>query len=363
MVSSLYSLGSGLNEVILLATANPFNGLFIGLLVTALLQSSSTTTSLLVALVASGALTAEASVPIVMGANIGTTITSTLVSLGFINRKKEFKRAVAAGTYHDFFNILTAALLFPLEYYYQFLSRLSTFVALKFYSVPSSAEVNKPQGDFLGTTAIVEWAVGYVEPIFLTLIAVGLLFSSILLFRRIVADLLKLKQPDAFKAFFFNNIFKSFAWGMVLTGAIRSSTITTSLVVPIVAKNIVSLKKAAPFILGANVGTTVTAFIAVLLYAHSREALIIAFVHLTFNVIGVLIFLPIPFLRNIPVSLANNLGRLTRNNRAVGFAYILSTFFLIPFLLIAFHREPRVKSEPPGAPKADHNAKNLPSRP
>ena len=116
MITSLQHLSKDVTETILLATSNPFTGLFIGLLITALIQSSSTTTSLVVALVASGSISIESAVPLIMGANIGTTITSTIVSLGFINRKKEFRRAVAAGTYHDFFNILTALLLFPLQY-------------------------------------------------------------------------------------------------------------------------------------------------------------------------------------------------------------------------------------------------------
>jgi solute carrier family 34 (sodium-dependent phosphate cotransporter) len=338
MVASLYNMGSGLSEVIGLATINPFNGLFIGLLVTAVLQSSSTTTSMLVAFVASGSMTVQGAVPIIMGANIGTTITSTLVSLGFINKKKEFKRAVAAGTYHDFFNILTAAILFPLEYYYQFLTRLSSAVAQSFFDPTKDQATQTTQIDFFGTDTIVEAVGRYIPAIGLVLMAVAFLFLSILLFRRIVSKVLKVKQPESFGRFFFESPLKSFTWGVLLTGAIRSSTITTSVVVPIVAKNFISLKKAAPFILGANIGTTVTAFIAVLLYAHSREALIIALVHLFFNLFGVLLFFPIPGLRQLPLFLANALGKLTIKYRIAGFIYIIATFFLIPFLLIAVSR-------------------------
>ena len=125
MLSALQHLGKPAAETIILATSNPFTALFIGLLITAIIQSSTATTSMTVALVASGSLTLQSAIPIVMGANIGTTITSTIVSLGFLPKKKEFRRAVAAGTYHDFFNILTATILFPLEYYFQFLSNIS----------------------------------------------------------------------------------------------------------------------------------------------------------------------------------------------------------------------------------------------
>src|SRR5688572_21132647 len=152
MTSSLQHLSRNVTETILLATANPFTALFIGLLVTAMLQSSSTTTSLVVALVASGAITLQSAIPIIMGANIGTTITSTIVALGFINRRKEFKRAVAAGTYHDFFNILTTVVLFPLEYYYGFLSGISAWLAQRFFTPAAHPveEAIKPAGSIFG---------------------------------------------------------------------------------------------------------------------------------------------------------------------------------------------------------------------
>ncbi|QLH32579.1 MAG: Na/Pi symporter [Cyclobacteriaceae bacterium] len=88
MISSLQHLGHDVAYAIEMATSNPFTGLFIGLLVTALIQSSSATTAMAVALMATGTMTLSASIPVIMGANVGTTITSTIVSLGFITRKK-----------------------------------------------------------------------------------------------------------------------------------------------------------------------------------------------------------------------------------------------------------------------------------
>ncbi|MBK8291849.1 MAG: Na/Pi symporter [Flammeovirgaceae bacterium] len=88
MIASLQHLGKDAADIILLATSNPFTGLFIGLLVTALMQSSSATTAMTVALIASGSISLHGAVPIIMGANVGTTITSTIVSLGFITKKK-----------------------------------------------------------------------------------------------------------------------------------------------------------------------------------------------------------------------------------------------------------------------------------
>lgn len=89
-------LGKDIAEQIITITSNPFVGLFVGLLATALVQSSSTTTSMIVAIVASGSLTLQNAIPMIMGANIGTSVTSTIVALGHIPKKANFKRPSAA---------------------------------------------------------------------------------------------------------------------------------------------------------------------------------------------------------------------------------------------------------------------------
>lgn len=338
MISSLQHLGANAADTILMATSNPFTALFIGLLVTAILQSSSATTSMVVALVASGSLNLQGAVPIIMGANIGTTITSTIVSLGFITKKKEFRRAVAAGTYHDFFNILTALILFPLEYYYGFLSGISQQLATTFFD---QAATNSATGvSFLGTglgsliTQLVE-LIG--NGLILIILSFTLLFGSILLFRRVISNILGLRTQERVKKYFFKSPVQSFGWGLLITAAIRSSTITTSLVVPLVAKKVVRLKGVVPFILGANIGTTITAFIASM--SNSNIAISIAIAHFLFNFIGTLIFSLVPYVRNIPVRLAKGLGALTMKYRLAGFVYILLTFFFIPFSLIYLNKD------------------------
>ena len=338
MISSLQHLGKPAAETIILATSNPFTGLFIGLLITALIQSSSAVTSMVVALVASGAMTIEGAVPIIMGANVGTTITGIIVSLGFITKKKEFKRAVAAGAYHNFFNILTVIILFPLEYYYGFLSGLSEYFASVFFNQPIGPM--KTEFSLLGNGlgSIVNLIVDHINNEFvLAVLSIALLFGSILFFRKVLSDQLGFRSQERFQRFFFRSPLKSLAWGLLTTAAIRSSTITTSLVVPLVAKKIVKLRAAAPFILGANVGTTITAFIAAMF--NSNAAISIAIAHFLFNFIGVLIFFPIPYLREIPIRLASGLGRITLQYRLAGFLYLLLTFFFIPFSLIYLNKD------------------------
>ncbi|MEQ1588037.1 MAG: Na/Pi symporter [Cyclobacteriaceae bacterium] len=338
MIASLQHLGKDAADVVILATSNPFTGLFIGLLVTALIQSSSATTSMAVALVASGSITLEGAVPIIMGANVGTTITSTIVSLGFITRKKEFRRAVTIGTYHDFFNILTVIILFPLEYYFGFLSGLAQYIATSFFNEP----LGRIQNNFSllgpGFSPVIDFIVRLIDNGFiLAILSIGLLFGSILFFRKVLSQTLGFGSQDRFQQFFFKNSLKSFAWGLLTTAAIRSSTITTSLVVPLVAKKVVKLKLALPFILGANIGTTITAFIAAMF--NSNAAISIAIAHFLFNAIGVLIFFPIPYVKELPIRLAGWLGRLTLRYRLAGFLYLLLTFFFIPFSLIYLNKD------------------------
>lgn len=336
MGNSFLSLRQTAAETILSVTANPFVGLFIGLLLTAIIQSSSTSTAMIVALVGSGGLSLSAAVPIVMGANIGTTLTSTIISLGYITNKREFRKAISAGTIHDIYNIILAVILFPLEYHYQFLSRLSSTLAATLVQLTSDP---KPAG-FIDQTN--DWSIGaYLTQTvdnswLLVILSFVMLFATIKVMSQMIYGSLIGKSKDRMREFIFNNPYKSFAWGSVITAAVQSSSITTSLMVPLVATSKVSLQRSFPFIMGANMGTTVTALIAALF--KSEAAISIALVHFLFNSIGLLIFLPYKPLRRIPGILAGRFGKLTQRNRLIGFLYIVLMFFLIPFLLIYFNK-------------------------
>ncbi|WP_113923548.1 Na/Pi symporter [Cognataquiflexum aquatile] len=326
-----------LAEDLFQATNNPFVGLFVGLLITALVQSSSMVTSMIVAVVASGNLTLMQAVPLVMGANIGTTLTSTLVAFSYIMKKGEFKRALTAGVVHDIFNILTVMILFPLEIYFGFLSRTASFLTNAFFDF-NSEFVGDYSYNVLFTRNLTTWLLDILNsPV------IGLILSIILLFLSI-----KFLSDTVFRTFVSTNFekisrqmfkfpFMSFMYGLFFTAAIQSSTVTTSLIVPAVANRKVSLSKVFPFIIGANVGTTITAVIASIY--KTEAAISIALVHVLFNLIGALVFLPFPALRNIPVKLATFLGDQSVKRKFVGFAYILLTFFIIPFILIYFNKD------------------------
>jgi solute carrier family 34 (sodium-dependent phosphate cotransporter) len=330
--SSFEHAGNETITTIIKATANPFTGFFIGLLVTAIIQSSSTTTAFVVALVGSQSLSLEDGIPIIMGANVGTTITSLIVSLAFISKGKEFKRAVSCASYHCFFNLLTLLILFPLEYYYGLLSSLSSMIAYALYGSNAATGQSSHQNVM---DPVTNQIFTYIPNVWVIVsVSFLMLFGSILLFRRTISKVLQAHSPNIFNQFFFKGRRGALGWGVLITAAIRSSTITTSVVVPIVAKKIATLRQTAPFIIGANLGTTITAFLALLFNVNSTTALSIAIAHFLFNLIGLFLFFPIPALQNLPVELSLRMGRLSEKYRATIFVFVLAVFFLIPFSLI-----------------------------
>jgi sodium-dependent phosphate cotransporter len=125
--------------------------------------------------------------------------------------------------------------------------------------------------------------------------------------------------------------------GVVITISVQSSSITTSILIPLSAAGVLSLRNVYPVTLGANVGTTITALLAAL--AASRpEALTVAFVHTIFNIGGILLLYPIPILREIPPRAAEALATVAAERRAAAVAYVFGVFVIIPLIGVAVLR-------------------------
>ncbi len=333
MINSLGVIAQGTVKELIRAAEVPIIALFIGLLTTALIQSSSTTTSITVAMVASNAISLSSGVFIVMGANIGTTITSNIVSLGFITNRVEFKKAVSAAVVHDFFNILTAIIAFVLEYYYEVLSGSALFLAGLFSPGHSAAVMSTVELNIFFLDPVTEAITDFLGYHWIVLlISIILLFLSIKLLSNYSYKWLIGGSKDKFKDYIFSNPGKSFLWGVLFTGALQSSSITTSLMVPLVATGKVMLRLAFPFIMGVNIGTTFTALMAG--FMNTQAAVSLALTHLVFNLIGVLVFLPFSKIRAFPVFLADKFGDQASKSRLIGLFYFVITFFIIPFILI-----------------------------
>jgi sodium-dependent phosphate cotransporter len=325
-------LGKNLADSILEATSNPFIGLFIGLLITAILQSSSTTTTMAVTLVASGSLPLTNAVPIVIGANIGTTLTSTLVSLSYITKKSEFVRAFSAGIVHDLFNICITLIIFPLELKYQLLSRYSRLLAQLFPISEGSFYIKGIDKLLQPVNLLMIEGIGGLLTICLGIL---LLFATVKLVSKLLYNqwLNRPKQEDTF----LSNKMRSFGLGLIVTSIIQSSSLSTSMMVPLVATGKLSLKRAFSFIIGANLGTTVTALIAAIF--QSEIALSLAIAHFIFNLVGCALFLSVPYLFKMITYISNQLGIITLRRRLVGITYVLLMFFIIPFGLIYFSKD------------------------
>jgi len=333
MGTSLKMLGKGLAETLITTTTNPLIGLFVGILSTSIIQSSSFTTSMVVGLVAGGALNVANAIPIIMGANIGTSVTNILVSLTQIRRSVEFRLAFAAAIVHDFFNVLAVIILFPLQYFTNFLGHLSAYVGEKFQHIGGLEFLSPVKAS---TKPIVEILKGFIGNYPWILFALSLIFLFTALTRLVkTLKILVVQKADVwFDRYLFKNAGRAFLVGIVLTALVQSSSVTTSLAVPLAGAGILTLVQIFPYTLGANIGTTVTAMLAALVTGN-LAAVVVAFSHLIFNISGIVFWWPFKF---VPITLAEKFSQIAMRKKVIPILYIIIVFFVIPVLLIVISR-------------------------
>jgi sodium-dependent phosphate cotransporter len=347
MMSSAFKLfGKAFAETLIAGCSNPTIGLFIGMLATGLIQSSSTTTALTVGFVGGGVLPLNFAIPIIMGANMGTTITNTLVSMGFVTRKEDFRRAFAGATVHDFFNICSIVVLFPLELRFHFIQRMAEMLTRAFGATggavfaspvkvvvkPVCSAIKHFLVDSVGLPKHIAGAV-------LLLVAVLTLIFSLVFLVKTLRTLVVDKAEVFVNRYLFRNDFTALVLGICLTVLVQSSSVTTSLIIPLVGAGVVTLSRCYPFTLGANIGTTCTALLASLATVHAGAGgavgVTAAFAHLIFNVIGILIFYP---LKVIPMTAARRLANLATESKRWAIIFIAGLFFGLPLLIILLGR-------------------------
>jgi len=312
---------------------SPLMGLLIGVLTTSLVQSSSSTTSLTVALAVSGALPLQLAIYIVMGANVGTCITNVLVSLSHITRKNEFIHAFAAAIVQNFFNVISVVILFPLEYFFGYLTHTSAFVTSLVKNL-GGISLFKPLDWITRPTVNLVRNICDGSPLLIGIIATLILFLAL---RRMVLSIKQLmlhRIQRIFGVYFFKSYSRAMFSGALITAVIQSSSVTTSLAVPFAAARVLTLEQIFPFTLGANIGTTVTTMLAALSLGNPI-GLQIAVAHLLFNITGIVIITPI---RRIPIFLARTLARYALKNRLIPLAYVLGQFFILPLAVLFFGR-------------------------
>lgn len=340
-------LGEGFSESLLGTISDPVSGFFIGILVTSVVQSSSCTTSILVAMCATGTLPVSMAIPAVMGANIGTTVTSTIVSFGHVTRKDEFRRALSVASVHDFFNILVAIILLPIEIFFHPLEKIAGRMTDSFVGVgglkttsPLKIIIDPVRNEVVDILSI--FVSEDVLGIFVIVLAFLLLFLSL----KVIVDGMRRFASEKADTLVNKYLFKSapiaFLLGMGLTAFIQSSSISTSLIIPFAGAGILTVEKAFPYTMGTNVGTTVTAILASLASITvdpsgtiMTAGVTIAFVHLMFNLTGICIVYPI---RKIPIMLSKKLAEIAAEKKRIAIFYVVITFYIIPILYIVLKR-------------------------
>ncbi len=336
-------LGKELLDSFFRATSNPFVALMIGILATSLVQSSSVTTSMIVALVAApeDPLPVANAIPMIMGANIGTTVTNSLVSMGHIARANEFRRAFSVATVHDFFNFMAVVVFLPLE--------LATGVFGRIAGTASEAlmggggvEYQSPFSSALDATLapvkdLASWAFedsSRAQAIVVIVFSISAIFFALTFIVKTMRKLLATRVEAFLSKAFKMHAVAAIVLGALLTISVQSSSITTSLLVPLAGAGVITLRQAFPLTVGANIGTTVTALLAAMAASglNAQAGLTIALVHLTFNLAATLLIYPFPLLRNIPLMLAERLAELSVRRRRWAVVYVILVFFGVPAL-------------------------------
>lgn len=336
--------GNRAEELFQFAT-NPFMGLIIGTVSTALIQSSSTVSSIIVGLVAGG-LPVSTAVPMVMGANIGTTITNTIVSLGHVGNDDEFERAFSAATIHDFFNLWSVVIFLPLEVAFHPLEQFGGWLARGMLG-GGAVEVSDFNVVKVATGPLVNLFKSATANLSDQLAGVLLIFGGVLVIILVISWMGKLlkglmvgRAKTILHAAIGRGAIAGILSGTIITVLVQSSSTTTSLIVPLAGAGILTLQQVYPFTLGANIGTCITALLAATAISgdFALPALQIALVHLTYNVAGVVVIYGIPLFRDIPLRNAQALARLARTRKSVALAYIVAVFFVIPLIAVAIRR-------------------------
>uniref|UniRef100_A0A8C9VR09 Sodium-dependent phosphate transport protein 2B n=1 Tax=Scleropages formosus TaxID=113540 RepID=A0A8C9VR09_SCLFO len=404
--------------------SNPVAGLVIGLMVTVLVQSSSTSSSIVVSMVSSGLLQVKYAVPIIMGTNIGTSVTNTIVAMMQAGDRNEFRRAFGGATVHDFFNWLSVIILLPLEVASGFLYKLTKLLIDSFHiesgenapdllnvitdpltdsiiqldkSVISDIATGDPAAknkslikvwcktnttttlqnvtvpgqdnctsiEFCWTDGNVTWTLMNVtkkinlercKHIFanttLPDLAVGLILlvlsllilcTCLILIVKLLNSMLKGQVAIVIKKILNTDFPFPFGWvtgylaivvGAGMTFIVQSSSVFTSAITPLVGIGVITIERAYPLTLGSNIGTTTTAILAAMASPPETlgNSLQIAFCHFFFNIAGIIIWYPIPFMR-VPIRLAKALGNRTAKYRWFAVFYLILCFLVLPLVV------------------------------
>jgi len=367
--------------------SNPVAGLALGILATVLVQSSSTSTSVIITMAAADLISMKNSIPMIMGANIGTAVTASIVSVVHVGDKDQYRRAFGGAVVHYCFNVLTVSILLPVEVIFGMLQHISEAMVegfgitndndkgskqdfLKIITKPVSSRLLQVDKKLvtkiaeeqdpvvlasLESKSIIQQSQSKDNHLFMDTpmsdnVAGALLVIVSLVFLSVCLMLLVKTLQSIFKGRaaiwmgkFLNLEFKSvpfigdyilMLFGIALTILMQSSSVTTSALTPLVGIGLIRVDKMFPFTIGANIGTTVTGILAALASSNMKIGFQVAMAHLLFNVIGTLIWFAVPTMRKVPLAMAKFLGNLAADVKLFPVFLIVFAWVLMPGLLL-----------------------------
>lgn len=319
-------------HLILNSSLTPIKAISIGWFITSIIQSGGALVSGIVApFVANNFLPIITAVFIILGARIGTTITSLLISiiLGVHRKRRDFRHGFEIGLAYIIFSVITAIIVFILEYFFHVFSKLSLFLAnliktdITIYTIPHFIK--------LITEPITKIILLIPSKFFIFVLAFIILILTLRFFTKSV--IIFLGGEDNARKFInkhFKSKFRSFSIGLLFTMLVFSTAISITLLVPLAVSRLINLKKAIPFIIGAALGTSTDVVLASFILGNV-SAFAVAIAYILFGIIGALIFLPnVNLLFNLTKFISKRIIHISER-RALVFLII---FILIPLLIL-----------------------------
>jgi sodium-dependent phosphate cotransporter len=278
----------------------------------------------------------------IMGSNMGTTVTKTLAALGSLNDSEAFNRSFSAATVHDFFNLFTILIFLPLELLFHPLEQLSGSMANWFQG---SDDLSVQQFDFIRaitrplinqTRELIRLIPGGIDGIVMILVGIASVLAVIYGLNILLKKVVKGSAQRLFNAAIGKNAGLAVLSGLVTTLIVQSSTLTTVLIVPMAGAGIFTLAQVYPFTLGANIGTPITALMSATAITGDYQvvALQVAIVHFLYNALGVALFAAVPPLYRLPMRSAQALANGARRSPWIVPGYLLGVFFVIPGIVL-----------------------------
>ncbi|KAE9552278.1 hypothetical protein FO519_004524 [Halicephalobus sp. NKZ332] len=372
---------------------NPVRAAILGMLLAAIVQSGSALITILVGMVAARIITVARAIPIMMGSEIGSALPNALTTMSHFGNRAYFRRAFAGNAMNDIMNFLTIIVLLPLEIVASPIEKISAFMVRPFSNITTefhglndlteyflekviqidydtledivTHELNMSSNDFstialrcvnLTTKEVYPFCpyehlfaysfwrdleIGFVL-FFTALIVMMLCLYGIV---RIMQNLLAGRIAILLRKLMDKKLPYPFGWatnvvtvvsGALIVVVVQSSNVLTTILTPMVGKGIVTFSRYNLLCAGAAVGNTFVGIVAALSSAPGRhqEAIQMALCQAIFNILGIILFYPLPFVKRVPDELAMKLGNKTAKYRWFALVYIATVYFLVPAVIL-----------------------------